>query len=174
MKAVIIVLAFTIGNLLYSQQSDGPFTAHQNLIGGVWKIDALWGDGTPFKASIRYETSLEGTIIKTTTFSITDKVTQKYGLRNEGIRYMDNESGTMKFYEFEVSGNHIHGDINYEGKNIYYSYRYPSEDTTTTITDGWEYVDGDTYDYTVGIYNPDTGKWEKTFLSDQIKRSPNE
>ena len=50
------------------------------------------------------------------------------------------------------------GFVKVEGKNLFYQYEYGG----MTITDGWEYVDENTYDYKVGQYKE--GEWVQTFL----------
>lgn len=163
----------TITYISHSQNDQSKFQAHQNLIGGIWKVDTAWPDGTPHKLFIAYETSLNGTILKTRTHGNTNENGFEFGLRNEGIRCIDKTNNQMMFYEFDVFGGVTIGEIKYQGKNIYYTYEYLSDDDRTELTDGWEFVNNNLYNYKVGIYNFETNQWQKIFLNTQIKRSKN-
>ncbi len=167
---ILFILSSTC--LMFSQDNrkETKFEAHQNLIGGTWKLNATWNDGSPHKLHIEYRLGLNDAIIKTKTYGNIKEIGYEFGLRNEGIRYLSNQTGLKTFYEFDVFGSLTKGDIKYDGKNIYYTYEYFSKENKTVITDGWEFIDSDTYNYSIGIYDFKAKKWVQKFLNAQIKR----
>ena len=88
-----------------------------------------------------------------------DKAQTKLGPRNHGVRQFDEETNTIKFWEFDVFGGLTKGTVFAEGKNILYQYKYGN----SVVTDMWEYVDDATYNFKVGNY--ENGKWKQVYLS---------
>ncbi len=170
MRTFILLLTLLTATPFYAQNDKTPFEAHQNLIGGTWHLDAKWGDGTPHLLDITYKSSLNGKLLKTTTYGNVSKTGYERGLRNEGIRAFDATNTTMVFYEFDVFGGITKGEIKYRNKDIYYTYSYGVGDQQMTITDQWQYVDNDTYNYTIGVYNFETQTWDQQFLYSKIVR----
>jgi len=157
---------------LLAQENISVFPEHENLIGGIWKTapGASWVDGTPCKLFIEYQKGLEGAILKTKTQGNTSQESYKFGLRNEGIISFNKEENKGKFFEFDIFGNLTSGEFKYQDKNIYYTYKYPMYTDDMVLTDCWEYVDDNTYNFTVGVYDEVNNKWEKKFLSTSFKR----
>ncbi|WP_299274507.1 hypothetical protein [uncultured Psychroserpens sp.] len=178
MKTIIFTLAIAMASLSYAQNQDEgtKFQGHQNLIGGTWKSTsgAAWGDGTPFKLYIEFEASLNGNIIKSQTKGNISEKAYEFGLRSEGIVSYDNEEKKIKFYEFDVFGNLTTGEVKYQNNSMYYSYKYAASKTNLILTDCWEFIDKNTYNFTVGVYDNLNNKWEKKFLETQFKRSKDE
>ena len=172
MKSPMFFMAFLmLVNLMTAQANIAKFQAHQNLIGGIWELDANWADGTPHQLKISYEAALNGTILKTKTYGNVDSQDKGFDLRNEGIRYLDKENNTIGFLEFDVFGTLTKGKVDYKGKNIYYTYEYNDGKKKSIITDGWEYVNDHTYNYSIGVYDFKAEKWLQVFLKASIKRS---
>ncbi|WP_299228200.1 hypothetical protein [uncultured Psychroserpens sp.] len=174
MKSALLLLFLIITQIAIAQNDHETFTAHENLIGGIWKLDAKWGDGTPHKLNISYESSLDGLILKTTTHGNVKTDGYEFGLRNEGIRYFNKETKTIEFYEFDVFGGLTKGSITYNSKDIYYTYNYEVGGQKTEITDGWEYINENTYKYSIGIYDFESNTWKQKFLNAEIKRLKSE
>lgn len=176
MKTIILILSIAISSLGYSQNEKTEFHAHQNLIGGIWKSSkaATWDDGTPFKLFITYEESLDGKIIKTKTYGNISEQGYEFGLRNEGIISYNKQENIKKFHEFDIFGGLTSGELKYHIKDIYYTYKYPLEAEDLILTDYLEFIDKDTYDFTVGVYDDVNNRWKKKFLTTQFKRSKNE
>ncbi len=178
MKTIIFIVIMAITSLSYSQSQveENTFKGHQNLIGGIWKSasDAAWGDGTPFKQHIVYKESLNGQIIKTQTKGNISQQGKEFGLRNESIIFYDKEKNKLKFYVFDVFGSLTSGKIGYQDHDIYYSYKYSGSTSDLILTDCWKFIDKNTYNFTVGVYDETNNKWEKKFLETQFKRSKKE
>jgi hypothetical protein len=160
-----------IATILMLQQNAtaSVFSAHENLVGGTWKAESQWSDGTPFKSHVSYEWALDGTILKTKTFGNIRRDGYEFGLRNEGIRAYDGAHKEMVFFEFDIFGGITSGTIKYDGKNIFYQYSYETGEETMQLTDSWEYQDEDHYDYTVGVY--EDGHWKQKFLTSVMTRT---
>lgn len=174
MKTLIAIFIIVGTHIANAQSRSSNFIAHENLIGGVWKVDTQWEDGTPHRLFVAYESSLDGAILKSRTHGNVSNTGFEFGLRNEGIRYYDKQKSIVKFHEYDVFGGLTQGEVRYRGKDIYYTYEYLMGEQKTRLTDGWEYLDVNTYRYIVGIFNFEKNEWEKKFLNAQIKRSKNE
>ena len=146
----------------YAQQSELAFFNH--LVGKTWAAEGSWGDGTKFKQETSFSYSLDSTIVIANSKGFTNVAQTTYGMRNHGIRQFDKTSKTLRFWEFDVFGGRTEGTVMASGKNIMYQYAYGE----ATITDMWEYVDENTYNFIVGSYQD--GKWQQTYLKTQFKR----
>ena len=136
-----------------------------NLVGKSWKASGNWGDGNKFNQEIKFDYSLDSTIVIAKSIGFINKEQTKLGLRNHGIRQYDKITKSIKFWEFDVFGELTKGSVFSEGKNIVYQYTYG----TSTITDMWEYVDDSTYNLIVGTY--ENGEWKQVYLSTKFKKT---
>ncbi|WP_108802080.1 hypothetical protein [Aquimarina sp. Aq107] len=157
----IIFLSFI--KLISAQESKPDLSIFENLINKEWKANGTWGDGTMFKQETIFKFELNQTIVIAKSKGFTDKKQTKYGLRNHGIRKFDQETNTIKFWEFDIFGGVTEGTVIPDGKNILYQYHYGN----SLVTDMWEYVDNNTYNFKVGNYL--NGKWEQIYLETQFK-----
>ena len=149
---------FQIG---YTQRSD--LTMFEPLMGKVWKAEGKWGDGSAFKQEIEFSYDLNKTLVIAKSKGFINKEQTEYGPRNHGIRKYNSEDKTIKFWEFDVFGGVTTGEIKIEGKNILYVYQYGE----SLVTDMWEYVDKNTYNFRVGSYQD--GTWKQVYLETQFK-----
>ena len=134
-----------------------------NLVAKKWKAEGNWEDGSKFKQELKINYSLDSTIIIVNSTGFIDKEQTKLGLRNHGIRQYDEQSKSLKFWEFDTFGGRTEGIILSEGKNIIYQYNYGD----SILTDMWEYIDDSTYNFKVGDYK--NGVWIQLYLSSQFK-----
>ncbi|MBT8186137.1 MAG: hypothetical protein HKP38_06670 [Croceitalea sp.] len=121
-----------------------------------------WGDGTKFKQEVTFSYALDNSLVIAKSLGFTNKEQTKYGPRNHGIRKYDAASQSLVFWEFDAFDGVTTGKIWFEGKNHYYQYVYGEQ----AITDGWEYVDDDTYNFRVGSF--EDGKWNQIYLETQF------
>ena len=136
------------------------------LIGKTWKADGNWGDGSKFKQEITFTFSLDSTLVIAKSKGYVDKEQTVFGDRNHGIRKYNPETKTVDFWEFDVFGGVTKGTVKVEGKDIFYTYAYGE----STVTDLWEYVDSNTYNFKVGDYQ--NGKWNQVYLSTRFTAQP--
>ena len=64
----------------------------------------------------------------------------------------------MRFWEFDVFGGVTEGTVEFEDKDIVYTYKYGE----SIVTDYWQYVDENTYNFTVG--SRENGEWKQKYL----------
>ncbi|WP_435625471.1 VOC family protein [Flagellimonas sp.] len=148
----------------YAQQNE--LSIFEALTEKTWKAEGNWGDGSKFKQEIIFTFSLDSTLVIAKSKGYIDKEQTVFGDRNHGIRKYNPNSNTIEFWEFDVFGSVTKGTVKAEGKNIYYTYAYGE----STVTDLWEYVDANTYNYKVGDYQ--NGKWNQVYLSTQFNAEP--
>ena len=143
--------------------------AFSPLVDKTWRAEGRWQDGTAFRQEVHFSWGLEQQAVVAQTHGFVDAKQEEWGQRNQGIRYLDRESGELHFSEFDVFGGNTSGTLELNGKNIYYHYNYEG----TMLTDAWEAVDEHTYNFTVGTKNA-AGSWEHTFLETQFIAQMNE
>ncbi|WP_108869519.1 hypothetical protein [Aquimarina aquimarini] len=161
MKNFILILILLFSAETYAQKSN--LAIFDNLVGKAWKADGNWGDGKKFKQEIRFDYSLDSTLVIAKSIGFINKEQTELGLRNHGIRQYDKITESIKFWEFDIFGGLTKGNVFSEGKNIVYQYIYG----TSTVTDMWEYIDESTYNFKVGNY--EKGEWKQLYLSTQFK-----
>ncbi|WP_027393034.1 hypothetical protein [Aquimarina latercula] len=157
----LAVIFFSFIKLISAQESN--LVVFENLIDKEWKAIGTWGDGTAFKQETIFKFDLNRTIVIAKSKGFTDKKQTKYGSRNHGIRKFDQETNTIKFWEFDIFGGVTKGIVIVDGKNILYQYQYGS----SLVTDMWEYVDNNTYNFKVGNYVD--GSWKQIYLETQFR-----
>lgn len=129
----------------------------------TWKAEGKWGDGSLFKQESKFSYALDSTIVVVKSKGFTNKEQTEFGDRNHGIRKWNSEKGFVEFWEFDVFGGVTWGKIFVEDKNLRYEYVYGE----TLVSDYWEYVDNNTYNFRVGNYID--GKWKQVYLETQFK-----
>lgn len=135
----------------------------ENLAGKTWKAEGKWGDGTKFIQEIKFEYSLDSTLIICHTNGFIDKNSTKLKPRGHGIRQYDKKTKSIKFWEFDRNGGLTRGSVFFDEKNIIYQYKYKE----AILTDMWEYVNASTYNFKVGNYMNKV--WIQTYLETQFK-----
>ncbi|MEO9511558.1 MAG: VOC family protein [Flavobacteriaceae bacterium] len=160
MKKYLLLLVLPLFAHVNAQQDH--LALFKNLVGKKWIAEGAWGDGTKFKQEIEFEYRLNGTLVFANSKGFTNKEQTAYGPRNHGIRKFDADTNTIKFWEFDVFGGVTEGTVQSNGKNIIYTYAYGE----SVLTDYWEYVDDNTYNFTVGAY--ENGIWQQKHLSTQF------
>ncbi|AXT60882.1 hypothetical protein D1816_11170 [Aquimarina sp. AD10] len=160
MKNVFVILLFFVSIKVFSQ--DSKLSMFGNLVEKTWRAEGNWGDGSKFVQEIKFEYSLDSTLVITNAIGFVDKEQTKLGKRNHGIRQFDKESNSIKFWEFDVFGGLTEGVVFSKDKNIIYQYEYGG----SNVTDMWEYVNDSTYNFKVG--NHKDGVWKQLYLSTQF------
>lgn len=155
----IFLIAFTP---IVAMAQKGNLSIFDNLINKTWKAEGNWGDGSKFHQQTTFEYDLEKAIITAKSKGYIDKKQTQIGDRNLGIRKFDTVSKTIKFWEFDAFGGVTEGKVFAEGKNIVYQYKYGE----SLVTDMWEYVNDNTYNFKVGAY--EDGTWKQLYLSTQF------
>ncbi|MGV6845473.1 MAG: hypothetical protein ACWA42_05025 [Lutibacter sp.] len=161
MKNLIIIIIFVP---ILGIGQENKLSIFRNLIGNKWKAEGTWFNGKPFKQIKTFEYNLDSTIIVAKTNGFIDKKLTKLGNRNYGIRHYDKKSDTVKFWEFDVFGGLTTGIVFAKGKNIFYQYDYGK----SRITNLWEFVNVNTYNFKVGIQK--NGKFDQLFLETKFVR----
>lgn len=101
-----------------------PLDIFKPLQSHIWKAEGKWGIGLLFKQEIELSFSLNDKIVKVESKGFTDEKQTQFGMRSHGIRQYDEESGTIKFWKFDVFGSVTEGDVRDEGKNIFYEFGF--------------------------------------------------
>nr|WP_298789367.1 VOC family protein [uncultured Allomuricauda sp.] len=156
-----IVLFLALGIFLQGQGQE-PLSVFENLIGKTWFAEGDWGNGTKFKQEITFQYDLEGALVISKSKGFTNQKQTTYGDRNHGIRKFDKESNTIRFWEFDIFGGTTEGTVKTKGKDIIYTYSYGG----STVTDYWEYIDENSYNFTIGSF--ENGEWKQVFLKTQF------
>jgi catechol 2,3-dioxygenase-like lactoylglutathione lyase family enzyme len=156
-----LLLFLCTATITINAQENTKLSGFNNLIGKTWKAEGLWGDGSKFKQEITLKYALDSTIIITNSKGFINPEQTEYGNRNHGIRKYD-ATGKIIFWEFDVFGGVTKGTVKLEDKNILYEYEYGD----SKVTDIWEYVDENTYNFKVGNYSD--GKWSQVYLETQF------
>ncbi|MBW1294390.1 hypothetical protein [Aquimarina litoralis] len=157
----LIVFIFFLNQSISAQESN--LEIFQNLMNKEWKAEGKWGNGTVFKQEIIFKYDLNNTLVIARSKGFTNQEQTEYGWRNHGIRKFDTKSKTLRFWEFDIFGGVTEGKIIIDGKNILYQYQYGE----SLVTDMWEYVDDNTYNFKVGSYENKT--WKQIYLETQFK-----
>jgi len=157
---ILFVLLFLTSSAVAQNEGLSVFDA---LIGKTWYAEGKWGDGSIFKQETTMEYGLGEHIVISRSKGFTDEEQKQFGDRSHGVRQYDSESGQLKFWEFDVFGGLTEGRVFTKEKSIYFQYTYGN----SLVTDGWEYVDEDTYNFKVGSY--ENGEWKQIYLSTQYK-----
>jgi len=113
MKNYFVSLLFAIPFL--SEAQENPLLVFDNFIGKTWRIDAKWGNGSPFKQEVTFEYDLQKGILKASTKGFIDQGQETWGDRNFGIRKYDATSGKILFWEFDVFGGLTKGEVLVKG-----------------------------------------------------------
>ncbi len=159
---LILFLIFMITPLLILGQAK-ELEAFKVLVDATWVSEGVQLGGHEGRSEQQFEFGLEGKIIKVKTYT-TDPKTLVFGLRNEGIRAWNNANSKMYFYEFDKDGGITTGTVTIVKNNIYYDYQYQG----TSLRDAWEFINNDTYAYTVGIW--DGTAWSRKFHETRFVR----
>ena len=136
------------------------------LVGKVWKAEGKWGDGSTFKQEVVFNYSLDSTLVIAKSKGFTNTEQSVYGDRNHGIRRYNHETKTIEFFEFDVFGGLTKGTVQIADGNFMYQYQYGE----SVVTDMWEYIDENTYIFTVGSY--DEGSWKQVYLKTTFYGTP--
>lgn len=151
------LIIFTLGHT----QSSFPAVIDV-LMNKTWTAEGEWNNGDRFKQSMTFSRKLNGAFVMTETQGYLDQKTALFGPRSHGIRLFDKKTGTYRFWEFDVSGGVTSGELTFVDKDMYYTYRYGD----AMVTDHWDYVDDNTFNYTIGI--KEDGGWKEVYLETQI------
>ncbi len=161
MRSVLLVITLVISSIAFSQKQD--LSMFKNLVGKTWKAEGRWSDGNSFFQIITFKYAKDSSIVTTVTRGYINKEKTEIGQRNLGIRQVDEKTGKVTFGEYDIFGGLTEGTVKMEGKNILYEYQYGKY----TVTDLWEYVDENTYNFKVGDLKKDV--WKDVFLKTQFK-----
>ncbi len=161
MRSKLIYVFLFISVFGFSQKKE--LKAFSNLVNKMWIAEGNWGDGSKFKQKVVMNFDLDSTLIVVKSYGFIDKEQTKFGLRSRGIRQFDKKNKKIKFWEFDVFGELTRGEVSFEDKNVLYQYEYGD----TKLTDMWEYIDENTYNFKVGSL--EEGKWKQLYLNTQFK-----
>lgn len=172
MKLILTIVGL-IGLTSFTFQSpptkEETYKVYFNLVGGKWETKGKWGNGGEFHQEIIVETELTKNIFIVKTHDYIDSKQFDNHRRNYGIRAWDDKENKMRFWEFDVFGGIIMGEVIIEGQNIYHIYQYPDKQGgTRTLADAWIYEDKDTYSFKVCEYID--GKLGKEYITSIYKR----
>ena len=159
-KCFLLCILFLVTNM-YGQNN--PLSIFETLMNKTWFAEGNWGDGSKFKQEITFSYDLGNTLVIAHSKGYTNTEQTEYGARNHGIRKYNPETNVIDFWEFDVFGGVTQGTVKTEGKNIIYTYSYGE----SIVTDMWEYVDENTYNFKVGSYSD--GHWKQVYLSTQFR-----
>lgn len=139
------------------------YEAYSQLVGGTWETKGNWANGNPYHQAVTVEKTLNGQIFVVRTQDFIDAKAYEQATRNHGIRAWEEKEGKMKFWEFDVFGNVIKGEVVLVGKDIYHLYEYTnSQGAVLQLADVWQFQDKDTYVFKVCEYT--NGKLGKEYL----------
>jgi len=158
-------LLCSLCSILFLQAQDKPLDIFEPLMGKEWSAEAKWGDGSLFKQELQVAYSLDSALVVVNSKGFTNQGRNEYGNRNHGVRRFDAKAKQLTFYEFDVFGGMTQGTVHSKGKDIIYTYDYQG----TTITDYWQYVHANTYNFKVGVYD---GTWQQVFLETTFAGTP--
>ena len=165
MKKLIVLLVLSLTSLfqasLLSQQSLDIF---KPLVDKVWYAEGTWGNGSSFKQEVEFSFDLGGQLVIAQSQGFTNMEQTEYGPRNHGIRRYDAETQQILFVEYDVFGGVTKGEVQGNERDIIYTYDYGG----TMVTDYWQYVDEDNYNFTVGMMKD--GKWQQKLLETRFVR----
>lgn len=166
-KLFLSILVFGLSSHFCFSQNELAIFKH--LSSKVWLAEGKWGDGSTFKQESTFSYALDSTLVIVKSKGYINQDKTEYGERNHGIRKWDSKKGGLEFWEFDVFGEITWGKVFVEDKNLRYEYVY--EDTL--VSDYWEYVDDDTYNFTIGNFA--NGEWEQVYLKTQfiVKKQEN-
>ena len=168
MKGLFLAILFLTSHPVFSQSINPPLSAFENLIGDTWKANGAWGDGSVFEQKVTFESGLSGNLIKTKTWGNVSHTGYEFGLRSEGVRFWNSSDSVLTFFEFDVFGSAIDGEIVVDGKDIYLSYFYDFGSGPMKLTDAWLYTSENEYEFIVGVF--DEGEWKQKYISAPFKR----
>ena len=166
-RIAAVVILFVLTPILAWGQED-KLQGFDNLINKTWIAEGEWPNGLVFKQEVTFSYDLNKTIVIANSKGFTDKDQTEYGNRNHGIRQYNEANDRVEFWEFDVFGGVTTGIVVFNGKDMYYQYTYGDN----VFTDYWEYINDDTYKYTVGNYKD--GQWEVIYLETEFKKLENE
>ncbi|MEO9869250.1 hypothetical protein [Ekhidna sp.] len=144
MNRITLTISLIAGVYLSASSQENPLTVFSNLVGSAWVSEGEQLGGHQGKTVKEFSWGLDGKIIKVKTFA-TDPETLEFGLRNEGVRFLNNESNQLEFYEFDKLGGVSKGIVKIQGENIYYEYQYGG----LLLRDSWVFISKDEYLYRV-------------------------
>jgi hypothetical protein len=140
-------LFFFISVSIYAQ--DTPLTPFGKLVGGHWVAEGTWSNGASVRWMTTFEWGLNGKIVKVKHYGDDWNDRGEFGLRNEGIRAWDAEQKKVRFWEFDVLGGIVTGDVIVDKDTIHYEYEYPVGEKPTRLRESWYRRDADTYDFRI-------------------------
>lgn len=168
MKSIIRLCVIILVFSNYNYGLINPLERIKNLVGGQWEINGKWGDGTEFNQEVFYEWGLNKKILKVKTYGTVNIETGEHGLRNEGIRAFDETNNKIIFWEFDVFGGIVEGEVLTENKDIFFNYDYKVDGTVYSMSDKWEFVTKDKYIFKVRMKK--NGKYEELLVSEIIRK----
>lgn len=139
-----------------------PLSALENLVSGIWSIDAKWSSGQVFNQQIEHRWDMEKKIIRTRTFKRDSSGVMQTAT---GIRMMDAGAKQIRFWEFSRDGNVTSGIIRTAARSIIYEYDYGN----SRLRDTWTMINANTYNYKVAAITD--GKETTVYLTGVWRRA---
>jgi len=147
MNKFILAISFFVSFAANAQTKEHVIQAMDNLVGGTWKLEAFWMNGTPFNREHTVTKILNDNIYHVETVgNISEKGYEK-GLRIIGLRGWNKEKYSMEYSDADVFGNMVQGEIKIDGLDILYQYEFGG----IIMTDAWIYKGPDLYEYISGV-----------------------
>ena len=156
-----IVLMFLLSLTIWSQEN--KLQGFDNLVNKTWIANGEWSNGTKFKQEVHFTYDLNKSLVIVNSKGFINQEQTEYGNRNHGVRQYNAKEDEIEFWEFDVFGGVTKGTVEFKDKDIVYRYNYGE----SVVTDYWEYIDSETYNFTVGSYKD--GKWEALYLQTEFK-----
>ncbi len=142
------------------ETEENPLSCFDPFVGKTWVVNGEWGDGSKFQQELTLEFGLNKKVVIAKTKGFIDQERTQFGDRAHGVRKYNPESKKIEFWEFDTFGGTTTGEIQVNGKDLWYIY----EAYDMTFADIWEYLDEETYAFRVVQY-------ENGELGDQYLKS---
>lgn len=173
MKTILIIFGMLILTPAVSQTGnisrEQAYKTYSNFVGGKWEAKGKWKNGSDYHQEIIVETELTKNIFTVKTQDYIDSKQFDNSRRNYGVRAWDDKEKKMKFWEFDVFGGIVTGEIIFDGNNIYHVYQYPLKSGgTKMLADAWIYINKDSYTFKIAEFNE--GKLGKEYMSSTFNR----
>lgn len=158
-----VLLLLFCASALFNVAAQTGLDIFENLAESTWTAEGIQLGGHDGKTVKEITWGLDGKLVKVKTYT-TDPSTLEFGLRNEGVRTFNPESGIIEFYEFDKLGGVSKGQVIVDGKDIHYEYQYGD----LTLRDSWIFVNEDEYNYVVASMKD--GKQDQVYHRGVFKR----
>lgn len=171
MKNILTIAACSPFLFPFANGTSGDVSAWQAMqaLGGhTWVIQGEWSNGKPFLQEIRFDWSMDSTILLAHSYDAYTGPAPGLTLRSEGVRAFDRERNTVRLWEFDHLGGITEGEVILVNGALHHNYDYRTQEGMMRLTDAWIPNDTGGYTYRVGVFS--NGMWTTTYLTGIIHR----